>query len=680
MLGLAHGQLNNGEDRQLNEWGFAAEIKSWWDAEFKLNPRWGFARCEVEKQTEGSRQRSDLSVLGAGVCPLSGELRLPDHPKADPWHPDNLEGAIEKARRAQSRWCFTSDGVTFLLIDVERGGAPLTRVVQSFDLFHFEVREQLDSASLLAKVRARWTELLVQIAPIVLGQVQPAGLAPDERFINALRALLTVPVSAIRDELDRRRQADSAFEISLVKWMVDEQGWTHDVTRWEDEILRTARLTAYVFATRLMFYMALRRSQPTLPPLVLPEVPASVAQAMFKAFFDGARKQSGDYETVFAIDQALDYALCADASVAGWRRVLEHLSTFDLAHIGYDIAGKLFERLIDPHERYRWGQHYTQPAVVDLMLSFAIPDGRGAVLDPATGGGTFLVRAYVRKHLLLPELTHQQLLADLYGFEVSALAANLATINLAVRSLEFDDNYPRIVLKSFFRVRPAQQVMSIPGAAAVALGPRPTIAVSLPSVRAVACNPPYIRLQSLSREQVQEADTCLRVPVGRVSVPPALKGASNYHLYFWLHGAQFLEPGGRLVLITSGEWLDSDYGVLLQEWLLNNFEIECLVESMAEPWFSEARVGTVVVSARLCTDPAQREANLVRFVQLRRPLRELYGEAPDELDHLRRVDAMRDRLLAFPLGFGESDDMDWSVVKQESLRSLGTQVSDETDA
>jgi hypothetical protein len=221
--------------------------------------------------------------------------------------------------------------------------------------------------------------------------------------------------------------------------------------------------------------------------------------------------------------------------------------------------------------------------------------------------------------------------------------------------------------------------MSIPGAAAVALGPRPAIAVSLPSVRAVTCNPPYIRLQSLSREQVQEADTCLLAPVGRVGVPPALKGASNYHLYFWLHGAQFLEPGGRLVLITSGEWLDSDYGVLLQEWLLNNFEIECLVESMAEPWFSEARVGTVVVSARLCTDPAQREANLVRFVQLRRPLRELYGEAPDELDHLRRVDAMRDRLLAFPLGFGESDDMDWSVVKQETLRSLGTQVSDETD-
>ena len=41
----------------------------------------------------------------------------------------------------------------------------------------------------------------------------------------------------------------------------------------------------------------------------------------------------------------------------------------------------LFERLIDPQERYQWGQHYTNPDVVDLMLSLAIPDGAGTVMD-----------------------------------------------------------------------------------------------------------------------------------------------------------------------------------------------------------------------------------------------------------------------------------------------------------
>jgi hypothetical protein len=656
----------------LNEWAFASEIKSWWDAEFAANPGWELDRCEVEHEYEASRERGDLAIWGRGVVRLAGEMRLPDHPQADPWHPDNLEGAIEKAARDHCRWCFTSDGTTLLLIDGERSGHPLTRVVQSFELLHFESRTQLDSGAFLAKVRTRWVEVLPQIIPIITGRVQPAGFTPDERFINGLRALLTVPVAAIREEIERRHVADPAFEHDLVVWMVDEQGWVHSVEQWEAEIDRTARLAAYVFATRLMFYGALRRSQPSLAALKLDDVPARVAHAMFEAYFDEARLRSGDYETVFTNDRAMDYALCADSAIAGWRRVLDHLATFDIAHIGYDVAGKLFERLIEPHERYRWGQHYTQPDVVDLMLSFAIPDGRGAVLDPATGGGTFLVRAYVRKHLLLPDLSHQELLQELYGFEISALAANLATINLAVRNLEFEDNYPRVVLRSFFRIRPNQEVMALPAATSVGLGTRGTIPVALPTMRAVACNPPYIALRALGPEQIREASVCLRHPVGSFDVPSELKGAANYHLFFWFHGAQFLEQDGRLVLITSGEWLDSDYGALLQKWLLDNFLIECFIESMAEPWFSEARVGTVVTSARVCRDETERDSNLVRFVQLRKPLRELLGEPADDLDHLRRVDALRDRIRGLSPPIGESDDLDWSLVSQRDLRSLGT--------
>jgi hypothetical protein len=54
---------------QLNEWAFAAEIKSWWDPDFARHPEWRIDRCEVENASEGSRQRSDLVVLGGGVTP-----------------------------------------------------------------------------------------------------------------------------------------------------------------------------------------------------------------------------------------------------------------------------------------------------------------------------------------------------------------------------------------------------------------------------------------------------------------------------------------------------------------------------------------------------------------------------------------------------------------------------------
>ena len=436
---------------------------------------------------------------------------------------------------------------------------------------------------------------------------------------------------------------------------------------WDEEVRRTALIAAYVFVTRLMFYQALRQAHPTLSPLGLaPGVTAPVARATLEAYFSEARRLSGDYETVFAWDRASEYALHADAAIAGWRRVMDHLAAFDLANVGYDVTGRLFERLIDPHERYRWGQHYTQPDVVDLMLSLAIPDGSGKVLDPATGGGTFLVRAYERKRQLHPDLSHQQLLSELYGLEVSAFAANLATVNLAVRDLKFENNYPRIALRSFFLVRPHEPLLRLPEGL-----DGTTEAVEIGRVAAVVCNPPYVRLHALGPERLREAESVLSHPAGSVPVPGRLTGAANYHLYFWFHAAQFLEERGRLVLITAGEWLDSDYGAVLQEWLLNNFTIQLVVESLAEPWFSDARVGTVVLAATRCDDEVERSNNTVRFVLLRRTLRGLYGEATSEIDQMKRVDRVRDLMLSLQGAAGEGPDFDWSSVSQRELLRLG---------
>jgi hypothetical protein len=665
----------------MNEWGFAAEVKSWWDSEFGRHPEWGLDRCEVERQTEGSLKRSDLVVWAGGRVLLSGELRLPDHPQSSPWDPRNLSGAIEKALTHGVRWAFTSDATAFLLVDVQRTGPPQTRVVHRVELITFEDRERLDEGAFLRLCRAEWIRALEEVAPIVLGLSAPRGMSPDEVFIGALRALLRAPVAAIREEMDRRRTSDAAFEQRLVGWMVDEQGWTHVPERWDEEVNRVTRLTAYVFTTRLVFYEALRRSQPTLSRLQLPdEVGAGVARGIVRAYFEEARERSGDYETLFEWDQEAEYALLSDEAVPGWRRVLEHLAVFDLANVSYDVIGRLFERLIDPMERYRWGQHYTNPDVCDLMLSFAIPDGEGTVMDPSAGGGTFLVRAYARKRLFKPTVSHQVLLSEIYGIDVSPFAASLSTVNLAARELSFADNYPQVAAASFFDVFPERQFMALPSPRRLGLGAETTRPVSMGDLRAVVTNPPYVRVQELGPDRRREVDELLRRPAKRVPMPQRVRRAANYHLYFWLHAAQFLADSGKLVFITAGEWMDSDYGVALQKWLLDHFAIECCVESIAEPWFSEARVGTVITVARMCPDEDERAENPVRFALLRRPLRELYGRPSTEAEHYEGVDRLRDRLLALTGEAGESDDLDWSVVRQGDLLALGTEGIPEGDA
>src|SRR5262245_36067253 len=48
----------------MNEWSFAGEIKSWWDAELANQPDWELTRCEIETQTEGTHKRSDIVLRG----------------------------------------------------------------------------------------------------------------------------------------------------------------------------------------------------------------------------------------------------------------------------------------------------------------------------------------------------------------------------------------------------------------------------------------------------------------------------------------------------------------------------------------------------------------------------------------------------------------------------------------
>lgn len=654
----------------MNEWGFAAEVSKWWELTADANPAWGLNRVRVEEVVPGSKQRSDLIVLGSSPT-MCGELRLPDHPNASPLDFDNLKDAVTKAQSHGCRWAFTSDARSLFLLDTAQSGSLITKIVHKRVLGDGFRREDLNDPAVLAGVQSAWVEAFQELAPIIAGISKPTGMAPDELFVEALRELMTAPVSAIRDGLNSKRVADPAFQSDLIEWMVDEQGWTHDPKKWDAEVSRAAKLTAYVFVTRLLFYEALRRAKPSLVPLALPPEPNNVAllaSGMLEIQFREARRISGDYETLFTWDAVSRYAMVADACVAPWRRMIAHIEHFDLSNIDHDIVGRLFERLIEPHERYEWGQHYTSSDVVDLMLAFALRDGTGNVLDPATGAGTFLVRAYARKKALIPDLTHKERLAQLFGIDVSQFAASLGTVNLATRELEFDNNYPRVSTKSFFRIEPGDELMQLPLHGEPGSG-APLQSVKLPQMRAVVGNPPYIRIHKLGHERQREVSAVMRRG-GRVRPPPKVQKNANYHVYFWFHGARFLEPEGYLALLTAGEWMDSDYGAALQLWLLDNFKIEAFIESGAETWFSEARVGTVVTIAKQCSDAGQRDGNMVRFVTLRKSIRQLVGLHETGQQQIAAMDNFRDRVLSLK-GHGEAEELDWSTVAQSELRSLG---------
>ena len=157
------------------------------------------------------------------------------------------------------------------------------------------------------------------------------------------------------------------------------------------------------------------------------------------------------------------------------------------------MVGRIFQKLIGPDERHRYGQHFTGDDVVDLINGFCIRGADDSVLDPACGSGSFLVRAYYRKRNLGPDRPHRDLIGELFGCDIAMYPAHLATLNLAAREINEEANYPRIVRRNFFDFEPAGAVLQC------ARQRRRAEAVPLPALDAVVGNPPYVR-----QEKVEE--------------------------------------------------------------------------------------------------------------------------------------------------------------------------------
>ncbi|MBZ5672075.1 MAG: N-6 DNA methylase [Acidobacteriia bacterium] len=439
--------------------------------------------------------------------------------------------------------------------------------------------------------------------------------------------------------------------------MAEEQQWNvdpNDPVSWREAIDRAARSMAYVLSNRILFYQAVRLRN-ELPELKLPRTARTPGKAFqyLRESFEEAVHVTGDYEPVFfpeAKEWAALVALSGSNSIDAWSNFIRAVDRFNFKEIPTDILGHTFQKLISPEERHKFGQHYTDENIVDVINAFCIHKADAAVLDPACGSGTFLVRAYYRKLNLDKRLSNQELLAGLFGCDINIFPAHLATLNLAARYIANEENYPRIVRKNFFTVAPDKPFCQIPTAIRDRHGNREVEEIALPSLDAVVGNPPYVRYQDIPkagekgviRDQTKEH---LYETAERAFPGVRLSMQSDIHVCFWPVAAQFLADDGWFGFLTSSSWLDARYGFPVQRWVLLNFKLVAIIESIDEPWFEDARVKTAVTILQRCKNRQRRDENLVRFVRLKRPLAEILGEREDEAQRQEAAERFRDLIL-----------------------------------
>ena len=658
-------------DTRTYEVTFCSRVAGWANDIFGQHPDWPFRRAEIEQSKSINRKRSDLRIYGqADRLILAGEVKLPGTTEGrNPYHSNLLSDAAQKADNAGAEFFFTWNVNCLVLFDRKKWHLPLLdRRVQEFSLgLTLERPQDVDRPEVETRIKMFLAEFFETFAAIAEGQQPQWGMRLDEWFIHAFEHHVLWPVRLTAEYLWTKANQDRAFDYRLQEWMGREQGWLfarNDPDEWRAILDRGARTLCYVFANRLIFYESCRaKFGESLDPLEIPvRLQPDDLHEHFQKTFQRAVEATGDYETLFyphEKDWASPLIFAHPDSAEAWRSVIQNLEPFNFKLIPMDVLGGIFRRLVDPEERHKFGQHFTNEDIVDVINAFCIREAEANILDPASGSGSFVVRGYHRKGWLHQDrrhrhasVSHQEWLRQIYAVDISLFAAHLCTLNLAARNIQEEENYPRVRRANFFEV--ADDVSKDRPFCHLPIGlmddrrPGP---VSMPPLDAVVGNPPYVRQELIPKRgakgvrpmQAKEdlMDLCTRFWPGLT-----LSGRSDLHCYFWPASAKFLKEGGWFGFVVSSSWMDVEYGFALQEWILRHFRIHAILESNAEPWFEDARVKTCAIILQRCSDAASRTEQTVRFVRLDAPLKAILGERPDENARQTAVELFRRDILA----------------------------------
>ncbi len=678
-------------DIRTHEVTFCSRVAKWADAIFKNNPTWSFKRTEIEESKGIKRKRSDLRVYGANnKLILAGEVKLPGTAEGrNAYNFALVDDSCHKASNAGAEFFFTWNVNKFVLFDSKLWHLPMMeRRVKDYDLgLDLDNPDDVSRPEVEKRIQQFLADFFADLQSIIDGKQPDWGMPPDEFFIRAFESHISWPVKLTAEFLWAKSAAEKQFDALLQEWMAGDQGWQvirNDPQVWRMLIDRAARTLCYVFCNRLLFYESVRRKFDELTELDVPKRASSAGELYlhFQKTFQKAVDATGDYETLFypaEKDWAGPLIFGHEHSLEAWRSVLENLRPFNFKEIRTDILGGIFKQLIAPEERHKFGQHYTNKDLVDVVNAFCIRHAEANMLDPAGGSGSFVVRGYHRKawlkhneRLKHASVSHQDWLRQIYVVDISLFAAHLCTLNLAARDIRDEENYPRVRRGNFFEVAAAMAKKKpfclLPQGLQ---GERTTGPVYLPPLDAVVGNPPYVRQELIPRRgqngvKPMQAKEDLLELCAELWPNLKLSGRSDLHCYFWPAATHFLKEKGWFGFLVSSSWLDVEYGFALQSWVLTNFKIHAILESNAEPWFEDARVKTCAVILQRCDDPAERNAQLVKFVRLDAPLKTILGERPDENARQTAAEEFRAEILACKKNAARDG---WRVVvkKQKNL-------------
>jgi len=594
------------------------------------------------------------------------------------------EPARKKATQRKAKYFVLTNFKKFIWYSTEKANAMKPeeeQILDKYDLSQIESLDDIEQLRYSEPIKRSLERFLVQLYEVHSGKRAEPRQSIDEFLIYRLHEKIRILSLYYRRIISDLCHKDKDFAKKLTIWFVDQE-WSFSWSAQDFE--KAARQTAYLLVNKILFYNILQAKRPSeLSALDIPEglIKSSHLQKILQSFFDEVLKI--DYETIYTTD-FIDTIAFPDAKevVKEIKELIRILKRYDFSKLGFDIIGRIFERLIPSEERHNLGQYFTSPDIVDLILKFCLQHETDRIMDPACGAGTFLVRAYQHKKMMNQRQSHEEILDSLWGIDIAKFPAHLSTINLAINDLGEEKNYPNILHNDFFSFVIGgdgfdPETFRKKRANTLGISERE---VSYPrKFDVIVGNPPYTRQEEIPDIGVDKEkliENALKLNNRKIA---EIGKRAGIHAYFFIHGYKFLKDKGHFGFIVSSSWLNAEYGKGLKEFFLKNFNIIAIIDSKVERWFEEADINTCIVILQKCREQKERENHPVRFVYLKKPLRYFIPPAQDmwekQLQRLNDIDKLIKTVMAHN-DFYENDDLRIFPKKQKELWEEGFVVEE----
>ncbi|MFQ6057077.1 MAG: Eco57I restriction-modification methylase domain-containing protein [Methanosarcinales archaeon] len=299
------------------------------------------------------------------------------------------------------------------------------------------------------------------------------------------------------------------------------------------------------------------------------------------------------------------------------------------------------------------------------------------VLDPACGSGSFLIKAfdlfdeYYKKYInKLKEIKEKEkshfktlvgvnnipmevanpninyakdiLRNNLYGVDIDPAAAEIATVNLILKSLQKNGKLPKILGENIKVGNSLISDQKIAGKLAFDWHLEFAEVFANGGFDVVIGNPPYFNIQTLPESERLEYYAKSK----RWS--DFYRGQGDIHYYFTKTGIDFLKDKGLLGFITSRYWIEARDADKLREYILRNTSIKQIVDFENITVFSGASIHTSIQILQKGL-----HLNIVKFAHAGN-----YKDALEFLNNLNFVELDKEQLKSDRWYIVENDAMD----------------------